>query len=260
LSHSTSDLEWLIAIMLSLFVIAFAIAAVCLDVNTNSDSISGMVAQRWGRTSYFSILLTVAFTFFLSCLVLVNGILAEVRGFPMTFIITLGLTVSPLFSFAILIIPLPVAKTKEQLDMVPLGVVPSVPGNLYSLQMYHCRGCTSRLQKIGHYTSVGIGITIGWITSGYEVYASIRDAGCWYSLPTITAWYLHYGWVVGFLSMSVLCALLFIIWNLFDCWGSRPTRHNRGSLGLEFFALYYYMMSIVALTLIHGGIINVVAH
>lgn len=61
------------------------IAAVALTVNTNCDSISGMVAQRWARTSYFSILLTVAFAFFLSITILLNQMLAQFRDLPMPF-------------------------------------------------------------------------------------------------------------------------------------------------------------------------------
>jgi hypothetical protein len=75
--------HWIDIIALTMMYIG--IAAVALTVNTNADSISAMVAQRWGRTSYFSILLTVAFAFFLSVTILLNQMLAQVRGLPMPF-------------------------------------------------------------------------------------------------------------------------------------------------------------------------------
>lgn len=64
---------------------SIGIAAIALTVHTNCDSISGMVSQRWGRTSYFSILLTVAFAFFLSVTILLNQMLAQFRNLPMPF-------------------------------------------------------------------------------------------------------------------------------------------------------------------------------
>lgn len=66
------------------------------------------------------------------------------------------MVLSPIFSFAIFLLPLPVKKTKEQLGMIPLGIKPI--DNQYPLQMYHCAGFTPYRHKVAHYTTVGIGM------------------------------------------------------------------------------------------------------
>jgi hypothetical protein len=119
-----------------IFSFIFQVAIICLIIMlivcgsmlfhfANEDSVSGMVAQRYSKLSYFVILALAGSAFFVSAFILHSASIHAVFFPPSAGDVLFSLlgAFSPVCSVLILIFPLVVIKTDRELYMVPLDVL-----------------------------------------------------------------------------------------------------------------------------------------
>jgi len=133
---------------------------------TNEDSISGMVAQRYNKLSYFTILIIVATAAFTSSFILSNGI-AQKQRYPETKEWTIVLaSLSPLLSTLILIFPLLISKDIMDLGFAPIGVQIDAD-NKYPMRFFS--SLNKGWHKALHYIAIFSGVITGYITIIYNL-------------------------------------------------------------------------------------------
>jgi hypothetical protein len=272
----TSTLEQYILILYIIFIFTLILCGVLLLECTNEDSISGMVAQRWNRTSYVTILIITGLSFFTCCFIIAGGI-ARTRLHKSNTEWTIVLaSISPILAFLILVFPIGVSKTAADLGMIPLPAnpLPRRPNNLghneYEILFYPWCNCwTTRLgiwspcvdwlcccclfrccwpscsvravHRLLHFLAVGSGLLCGWISVGYNFNTTpYRTSG-----------------TVGLIYLVTSCVTCFsfIAAGIFDV-NHAPREVKRLILYLEYVGLFYYMMSIIHTSIISGDLIQ----
>jgi len=205
MSDETNPLQVYLWLLLFFFILAMVVCGILLLETTNASSISEMVAQRWNKTSYLTLLMIATVSAFSSCFVILSALfrMAMLRLVPSEERLRdayywqpiLG-SLSPLISFTVLLFPLVVTKTASELQMIPRGVGVDLVGvkivdhlsstpttaltdinaidlasrtayNLYTLPFLPCATLRSaRAHKFLHFGVILTGVLLGWISIG----------------------------------------------------------------------------------------------
>jgi len=120
--HPASEMQMFLLGMIFVMLILLMLLGVVLLQVTNEDSISGMVAQRYNKISYLTILLICGISFFTSCFVIAGAIVREKLCKETSHSISIAGALSPLFACCILVAPIVVVKDVYELSMIPLNV------------------------------------------------------------------------------------------------------------------------------------------
>eukprot|EP00906_Rhabdomonas_costata_P037104 RCo052156 len=233
----SSVLQIYFLVMYIIFFVLLGVLGFVMLAITNEDSISGMVAQRYNKVSYLTILLIAGLSFFTSAYIAGNGIARDyLQGYASgnDWLVILG-SLSPLFSSMNLIFPLVVNKTARELFMIPLDVPFSAPGPEEQLfQMIFIKGFRPFWHRLLHYCAVVVGLVLGYLFVIYDLVVYQSDRG---------------KWVVELLLLviSASCLALFFVGMkvlpLRKHWfGLRPYKI---SFYFEFLGLFYYVCAIV---------------
>jgi len=241
-----SNLENFVVATYLIFLVFMVICGTLLLEYTTEDSISGMVAQRYNFVSYVTILLITGAAFYTSCFILCGGIASQNQGQNPNVAIVILASISPILSFCILISPLVVKNNAVGLGFVPLNTELINGGYI----LFWAPSCLKRMnrntaysfQTFFHYFFVGLGVIMGYTAVIFHVQSGEK----WTNQLVL----LVLGVGVSFFSM-----FLFIIMSIIGI-QYKNIHSKRSRLYMEFLGLYYYMVLMVMLGIISGGIIS----
>jgi hypothetical protein len=255
-----SELQSFVLAVYLVLIIALIFLGVALIAVTNTDSISGMVAQRYNVISYLTIVVIVAISFFSSCFVVAGGIARELQNYDVDRTMVLLGAISPLLTCMILVAPIVVSKTAEELKMTPdtdyrinffcIECAPFVRAEpiqqdspqRYTLYFFPC--FSSNIHTVLHFLAVGSGLALGYASS--IMYMSTRE----YS-PS-------YKWQVGFLVTSAVCCAIFIAAGAFQELSDLKDNHElrRFVFWIEYIGLYFYMITLIYNSILSGNLLT----
>jgi len=185
--------------------------------DTNANSISAMVAQRYNRISYCVTILIVCYSTFVS-----TCLLHRADRYNEFYLYTASL--SAILSALILIFPLPVKKNMLELGFRPIKdncKEQEWDKNLnYKVQFYPTSSFSRKCQKWTHYMFIGVGLILGWISVLTEMI--YNQDNLWLK--------------VIYLLVSVICVICFI--------RSKKTDSNRAVLYSEYLGLHFYILGL----------------
>jgi len=261
----TSSLQVFMLVLFVIFSVAMILLGLFLLELTNESSVSGMVAQRFHKLSYCCILLITGVTFFTSCFILAGGIameqeLTDPYDRHVNSWTTIIGTLSPLIVSCILIFPIVVWKTPEQLGFNPRGRIKHKdivlrPGDgpeiqvqnrngqiFYEMRFFHTK--SSAWHGCFHALSVSVGLLFGFVPVIYRLatqpYGRSFVAEMFFSVIALFACFL-FG-ITGVMDPESAA------WSL---------GVKRLVLFVEYLGLYYYMMSLIVTSIVFGGLIEV---
>jgi len=241
-------------IYLAFIIILIGLGVALVDL-TNADSISGMVAQRFKRISYGTILAITGVACYTSCLIVCGGIVRQKLGNtdePAWRVIVGSL--SPLFTASILVFPIVVRKTPQELGMTPLvsplaelvdhAADPAAdPANrTYKMSFYSfSEGWHDAL----HFGGVATGLATGYVSVGH--YLTHDQYNFAHSLQ------------IALMAISAVCCVLFLIGGKLrnaEAGAVVPLYVKRFVLLVEYVGLYYYMILMITSTVVAGNILS----
>lgn len=279
MTDETNPLQVYLWLLLFLFILAMIFCGVLLLETTNASSISEMVAQRWNKTSYLTLLMIATVSAFSSCFVPLSA-LFRAAMFPTShndyyWQPILG-SLSPLISFAVLLFPLVVTKTASELQMIPRGVGVNLVGtihvehptplladiingsdrvdlaersdradpmayNLYALPFLPCAALRSACaHKVLHFGVILVGVLLGWISIGGSL--SVLQEGPIRNAASIG------------LTLSITFGVAFGVGTTFS--RKEWKRFNkRWLLLLEYFALHFYLITLLYVSIASSEIL-----
>jgi len=216
-----------------IFIVILMILGISLLEVTNEDSISGMVAQRYNKVSYLTILIITGISFFTSAFIISGGITREKTHKSIN---------EPVVVVA--------GKTGIELRMLPQDVhriLPDPPRALspaeYKYKLTFFKGVSTGWHKIFHFLAVSAGVSTGYAS----VVSHLVDTGA----NKQTSWILE----LIILILSGVCLFCFILAGKFTDHDASPN-WKRFILFIEFLGLYFYMISIIYTSAIAGDLIH----
>jgi len=244
-----SRLEQFIMSLFLIFIFLLIFLGVLLLKFTNEDSISGMVAQRFNKISYLTILLIGCVSFFTSCFILCGAITREKLNKTNDYVTVACATFSPIITFLILIFPIVVYKTEKELGMKPNSddykiVVKRKYSNLrtkftFEMKFYKC--CSVPVHTLMHFFVVISGVVLGY----YSIIKHLSNKKD------------NYKWVFEllFLVISIIYLLLFAVFDQMNV-NREKSSVKRIRLYTEFIGLYYYMVCMIYVSVVAGDVIS----
>jgi len=208
----------------------------CLLFVTNTDSISGMVAQRFNKISYMTIIVIVGTSFYSSCFILSNGASSEDSGADVQHWYIICASLSPLVSTLILFFPLFIEKDAQELQIIPIGI--PLNANNYSMRFFP--RLDSKCHRVLHYLAIVGGLTLGYFTIIYNI--NTREYNRSYTFTLILC------------VASVIFSAAFFV-SLFFQLTNANIQHQRYILYLEFLGLYSYMVLLIYISMESGNLI-----
>lgn len=189
------------------------------------------------------ILLINGVCFFTSCHTVTNGMSNGCRGLGKTpdwvYIVS---SISPLISGLILIFPLPVIKTAQELHMIPLDDPYSLPGDRQpQFKVLFYQGVMPLYQRLLHYLAVFAGVGSGYVIAAESLMNTDKKAGWWIELVLLV--------------ISGACILLFFLKELYRSWLQKETL-DQVTVYFEFLGLFYYLVATVLGAAVTGNLFN----
>ncbi len=229
-----TPLQWYLLSILLLFIVLLIGLGTALMHTTNESSISGMVAQRYHKPSYFTILLITGVSFFTSCFILAGAIARERAGNAnAAWAVVLG-SLSPIVSSLMLLAPIQVTKTAGELRMIP-NTQPS--DGKFELKFYKC--LKKEHHQFLHYAAIISGLLMGYASIVSNIINEPLSLA-----PQI---------VVSVCTLiSALAMIIFLCAN--NCKGA--DKNKRAAFLCEFIGLFYYMCSLIISNAITGDLID----
>ncbi len=240
--------------------IALALVGVSLLSVTNEGSISGMVAQRYNRIAYMTTLVIVCIVWSTSFFIVMSGVVRETRGEQLTYWPVALAAISPLVTSCILIFPIVVRKTTEELLMEPLdGAVylglDEKGERIYT--MYYHRYMSGFWHAAFHYFFVMTGVGLGYISIIHALVNDISTKSPGHSL------------VLALFVLSVVSVVIFFVGRMLCGKGKRffsdglccvvvgnvPDRVDRWLLVAEFLGLMWYFLDLILIAAITSGFV-----
>jgi len=250
-----SELQVFVLSVFLVLVIALICLGIALVVETNTDSISGMVAQRYNIISYLTIVVIVAISFFSSCFVAAGGIVREQLHYDVDRPMVILGALSPLFTCMILVFPIVVSKSEFELKMNPrldyrcfnLALCEpfvKISEGQFQFSFFPC--LSEGWHKIFHFVFVGVGLVLGYVST--FMYMKTRE----YSSS--------YKWQISFLLLSIICNCFFLVIGCFQAAGNVEVRRNRDfdrvALYCEYIGLYFYMVTLIYNSILSGNLLT----
>jgi len=233
--QKATRLQGLLMLLYLIFVVILMVLGVALLEMTNASSISGMVAQRYSKVSYLTILMITGISFFTSCFIIAGGIVREVlaEDFDDTSV-WLG-AFSPLAACCILVLPIVVEKTGNQLHMIPLDdkcivTAESLAQSTYKLKFFP--RLEDRGHQIFHYIAIIVGLGLGYSSVIIQIHQSTKN------LISVHV-------EVALLVVSGICITAFFILNSCTCCCKGSGMLKQATLYYEFLGLFFYLMAII---------------
>jgi len=228
-----------------IFIVFMILCGTLLLEWTTEDSLSGMVAQRYNFVSYITILLLTGVAFYTSCFILCGSITSQKQGENPNVAIVILATMSPIVSFCILISPLVVKNNAVGLGFVPLNTELINGGYI----LFWAPVCLKRMkrntaytfQTFFHYFFVAFGVIMGYVAVVFHIQTGEK----WTNQLVLLA--------LG-LCVSGCFMFTFIIISVIGI-QYRNIHSKRSRLYIEFLGLYYYMVLMVMLGVIAGGLL-----
>jgi len=238
LNEQTEPMEKAICAYFLIFVVILMILGIVLLQITDEDSISGMVAQRFNKVSYFIIIVIVLISSYSSCFILSNGIATQnAEGYSFERVWTTILaSLSPLISSGILIFPLLVEKHISEINFIPLQV--QMVNNKYPLRFF--KPFPSWMHKALHYVSIVCGLVLGYTTIIYNI--------------DTTEYSREHTFKIVLTSGGLAFTLCFFIPIFFDI-EDESIGKKRFLLWLEFLGLYAYMLLLIYISMLSGVLV-----
>lgn len=232
-----SELQITVLVIYVILFVALIVTGKSLIDNTNEDSISGMVAQRFNIHSYFTILIIMAISYFTSAFIAANGIASDLTGNDVTEWAYILSTLSPIVTSSILVAPLVVKKTSRELGFTPNAELNyRREGEHYVISFYNFN---EKYHALLHFACVGSGVILGFV-------------GAWCSKTFNHADQADYVPFMIMFSMSVAFLSLFLIME-----GSAEYEMPRKfRVMIEYVGLLNYMLLIIYTALVSGHLIN----
>jgi len=168
--------------------------------------------------------------------ILTNGIATRDQGGDVkSWVIVLG-SLSPLISTGILVFPLLVKKTAQDLHFIPLNVV--IENNKYPLRFFP--DLNEGWHKALHYLAIGSGLVLGYITIIYHINTTDYSSAHTFQIILTTA--------------GLVFTLAFLAPLFFDLEGEDVGK-KRFLLYFEFLGLYAYLMLLIYISFLSGKLV-----
>jgi hypothetical protein len=258
----------------NVYFVSLFLSPPCAGRFASEDTISGMVAMRYNRTSYFCILTAMFLGAFSCCFIICSAIAKQALNIAYgcqsensTFYLQLMLYagLSPIATVCILLVPVVVYKTREELGFIPgnneqattdrmirvphdnpvLVPVHKVDPTNPLYAMYMWKGLSDFMHRAIHCLCVGTGVGFGFAAMGMYLNEHRTDSSSleWHALLSLAI--VSAVFLVGF----VICALLH------PCLYGHAI-FDRISVFCELFGLYYYLVAINYLACVTGGLVS----
>lgn len=258
--YTATKLQQFLLALATLLWIALMLSGVNLLSVTNEGSISGMVAQRYNRAGYFATLTIVSIAWSTSLFIVMGGILREAKGEAVTHWVVVVGTLSPLVTSLILIFPIVVVKTPNELLMEPIDAAvykgKDDHGNKLFAMYFH-RWMDDKWHSRLHGLCVFVGVVLGYIA----IIHSLTQ------MPPTSA---QFSLCVSLLVLSMVSISTFFIGRMFcgknkrfftdglccSLGASVPDRVDRWMLLAEFLGLAWYMLGLTISNAITAGFIQ----
>jgi len=244
------DFQKFISAIMFILLTAMIITIILLIINTNEDSISGMVAQRYNLYSYLTILEIMAISFYTSCFITCGAISRTLIGKANHSWSVIFASLSPIISSLILVFPVVVFQTVDELHMIPLGqynshrahlvTIDDIPHHNDLIQIKFFKNCTPRFHKWMHFIMIGTGLLLGFSSMIY--YVKNADYSEYHSL------------LIALTSISGVICIVFFIAGLYAEFNKASRGFKMFRLYVEFVGLYYYMLTLILISAKAGDI------
>jgi len=245
IGHRATFFQGLLMLLYLIFIIILIILGVVLLHVTNESSISGMVAQRYNKYSYLTILMITGISFFTSCFIIAGGIVREMNSEEFYYSCVILGALSPLLACCILVLPLVVDKTGNELDMIPLGAdtIPAASHaeSTYKLFFFPCKN--DCMHQIYHYSAVIVGVGLGYASIIIHIVEAHKK---------LTSFKIE----VALLVWSFFCIVVFLFFECVTCCCEQSQLKKQFRLYFEFLGLFFYLMGIIYSSAIAGDFIE----
>lgn len=252
-ANNASPLSAAIVIVFALHQLTLIALGITLVEVTNESTVSGMVAQRYNKTAYLTIVSLVSYAWFTSSYILAGG---AARGAAPggiggtsseTWRVLIAAT-SPIVTLGVFIFPIVVVKDAAELSMLPLDALAFVRApdaqephrarasafqRSAHFRMAFWHGMSRRWHAIAHYTCFTVGAGSGLATVGWHLIAfwgTLTDA--------------ERGVEIFLLATSTVALFVFAVLDSIPAIIASHTGRRRVFL-FEYLGLHYFMCALV---------------